>query len=313
MVISDYLSREELKAFRTPSHVKAIWQVLVNYGIIAGAFALFALWPNPLTFIVSAFILGGRILGLAILNHDAGHGGLFKTARMNRIIARWLFTGPILGDYEGYRKGHMEHHKHAGTINDPDIPFVKEYPVSAASMRRKFIRDLTGQTGFRDLKYLIKSSTLKKRIPFLVWHGAVMAALYGAGALWAYPLWWVAFVFCYPVILRIRVMGEHGNVADLLDGDVRNNTRTTLVNPIERLLISPNFVNYHCEHHVLPIVPGHNLPRLHRVLKSRNFYADHPHAVVKGYWNVISLCIGERHDRHDFSNKRGAASYANMS
>ena len=45
--------------------------------------------------------------------------------------------------------------------------------------------------------------------------------------------------------------------------DLRN-TRTTLARWWERLLIAPNRVNYHLEHHLLMTVPHYNLPRMHR-------------------------------------------------
>jgi len=37
----------------------------------------------------------------------------------------------------------------------------------------------------------------------------------------------------------------------------------------ERLLVAPNRLNYHLEHHLLMTVPHHNLPRLHRLLRER--------------------------------------------
>tara|TARA_R110001599_G_scaffold346479_1_gene571856 strand:- start:11742 stop:12146 length:405 start_codon:yes stop_codon:yes gene_type:complete len=131
--------------------------------------------------------------------------------------------------------------------------------------------------------------------------------------IWAYSLWWVGFIFVYPAVMRIRVMAEHGAVAHLLDDDPRCNTRTTLANPLERLFIAPNFVNYHCEHHVLAGISGHKLPKLHRLLRDRGFYEDHPHAIEKGYVNVLERCIGSPADRPDIAVVHGAASYAEMS
>lgn len=313
MALAQYLTRDEMRDICSRSDLAAVLRITANYALIAFGFAVFIIWPNPATFLIGAMIQGGRILGLAVLNHDAAHLALFRTASLNPPVARWLLAGPSFGDYDGYKAGHLKHHKYAGTIDDPDIPFVQGYPTSAASMRRKFLRDITGQTGIKDLAYLIKSSTFEKRLPFVVSHLLLIVMLAAAGSLWAYSLWWVGFLVVYPTVMRIRVMAEHGAVDELLDTDPRRNTRTTIANPIERLLIAPNFVNYHCEHHLLAGVPGNKLPELHRLLTEQGFYEDHPYAVEQGYWNVIKRCIGSPDDRPDVPAVRGAASYADMS
>lgn len=51
MKASDYLSPEEREHFRSPSDGAAIAQVATNCLINVGAFALFGLWSNPLTFV----------------------------------------------------------------------------------------------------------------------------------------------------------------------------------------------------------------------------------------------------------------------
>ena len=82
------------------------------------------------------------------------------------------------------------------------------------------------------------------------------------GAPWAYLLWWGGYLFVYPLVTRLRFMGEHGVAVDRLSADARENTATTLVSLWERILIAPNFVNYHLEHHMYPTVPFHALPAM---------------------------------------------------
>lgn len=313
MKVSAYLSREERAYFREPSDRVAVTQVLINYVIIAGAFAMFGLWPNPVTFVVSAALLGGRFVGLGILNHDAAHNALFATRRLNRVVARWLFAGPTLIDHDTYRKGHLSHHRHAGTIEDPDIPFVRSYPVESESMRRKVGRDLTGRTGLRDALYLTGMTVRHGRWRAGAAHAAMFGALYAFGIPWAYPMWWVGLIFCAPIFLRLRVMGEHGNVPNLLSQDVRDHARTTRAGWLARLFIAPNYVNYHCEHHFFANVPGYKLPELHETLCARGFYDEHPGALASGYLEVFQACIGDRADRPDLSEiGHGKASLSNM-
>jgi fatty acid desaturase len=51
--------------------------------------------------------------------------------------------------------------------------------------------------------------------------------------------------------------------------DPLRNTRTTRARWWERLLIAPNRVNYHLEHHLVMAVPHYHLPRMHRLLRER--------------------------------------------
>ena len=56
--------------------------------------------------------------------------------------------------------------------------------------------------------------------------------------------------------------------------DEMKNTRTTTARWWERLLIAPNCVNFHLEHHLLPTVPHYNLRRMHRMLRKRGALVD---------------------------------------
>ena len=49
-------------------------------------------------------------------------------------------------------RGHLQHHRLAGTGDDPDLPNYQDYPITRERMKRKVRRDLTGQTGWRELK-----------------------------------------------------------------------------------------------------------------------------------------------------------------
>lgn len=311
--VRDYVSRSEAADFVRTSNLRAAWEVLFNFGVIAAAFALVGLWPHPATFIASAFLLAGRYIGLGILTHDAAHNALFSSRRLNTVLGRWVFAAPTLIDFDTYRDGHLSHHRHAGSRDDPDLAFVRAYPVSSASMRRKVTRDVSGRTGLRDGLYLLMMTIRHRRPAPLLAHAVMFGGLWLLQIPWAYAAWWVGFLFVVPLCLRLRVMGEHGAVPDLLDRDARQHARTTKAGWLARALVAPNHVNYHCEHHFFPTVPGYNLPRLHRVLTERGFYEDHPHAVAQSYRQVFRECIGERADRPDLGDVgRGRASLANM-
>lgn len=73
-------------AAETPCRVSAalgLWLLVHCWGTIALAIALFTLFPNPLTFVLAAVVIGSRQLGLVILMHEAAHNALFKTRSWN--------------------------------------------------------------------------------------------------------------------------------------------------------------------------------------------------------------------------------------
>ena len=61
--------------------------------------------------------------------------------------------------------------------------------------------------------------------------------------------------------------------------DHRLNCRTVYMNLINRYLYWN--MNYHVEHHMFPLVPYHNLPRLHELVK-----AGHADALRRHPWSV---------------------------
>ncbi len=284
--IQDRITPNEMKRFLARSNGWAAWVTAFNLTVVAGAFALPALWLNPLTLLVSILLLGGRQLGLAVLYHECAHRSFFRGSRLNDGFGRWLFGGLLNTSLTRYRLYHLAHHRHAGTRKDPDMALADAYPATRASMRRKLIRDCTGQTGWKDVKQQFSKLGWRRNAPFLASHGTLLTVLALAGIPWAYLLWWAAYLFVYQVVVRIRFMSEHGVAADRLSKDPRDNTCSTMISWWERLLIGPNFVNYHLEHHLHAGVPCYRLRALHRLLKTRGYFAS-AKSVSHGYAEVM--------------------------
>ena len=303
MKIQNYLSKEEIHSLTQKSDLRGAWMVFCNWALIALAFAIAYRWPNLLGIIIAILMLAGRQLGLSILVHECGHRSLFTTRKLNDICGHWLAGYPVFLDMDKYAKGHLVHHRTAGTEQDPDLPNYRNYPISRESFYRKVWRDLSGQTAIKLIGSLVKSgqdqrshSTRKtaasgdqKANPVLRNSLLVNAALLLLLTVLAHPalylLWVIAYMTVYMLVLRIRQIAEHADVPDLFDLDPRKNTRTTYTNPLTRLLIAPNFVNYHLEHHILASVPAYHLKRMHHLLKQRGAYEDTP--LGSGYWQII--------------------------
>lgn len=285
--LSDVLTTEEMKPFMVRSDARAWLMLALNFSMMAAAFALAALWPNPLTIIACVLILGGRQLGMAIVYHDASHGVFFRTRWLNDLAGHWIAGGLLNTSMYAYRAYHLKHHRFAGTRDDPDLGIALAYPTSKASMKRKIIRDVSGRTGLKSLRGQLQKFGLRRNLPFVLAHTLLIATLWLAGVAWVYLLWWAAYVFVHQLITRLRFMGEHGVAVDRLSADARENTCTTLVSWWERLLVAPNYVNYHLEHHLSAAVPCYRLPALHRLLVEKGFF-DGFHCLSDGYRDVLA-------------------------
>ncbi len=276
----------EMQAFLVKSDWRAAWVLAFNLLVVAAAFALPAVWLNPLTLLVSLALLGGRQLGLAVLHHECAHRAFFEGRTLNDRVGGWLLDGLLNASLVRYRNYHLAHHRHAGTEQDPDLDMAAAYPASRDSMRRKLMRDLTGRTGVKALRQQFTHFSVRRNAPFVIAHGSLLALLALAGFAWAYLLWWVAYLIVYQVVVRIRFMSEHGVAGDRLSADPRDNTCTTLIGWWERLLVGPNFVNYHLEHHLHAGVPCYRLRAFHRLLRERGYYAS-ANCFSHGYADVL--------------------------
>jgi fatty acid desaturase len=279
MKISDYLTREEVQRFTAKSDFHAWRLVLGNWLAIAAIFAVVGAWPNPLTVVLAIVLLAGRQLGLSVLMHECGHRTLFRTPWLNDIVGQWFCALPVMNDQPGYARGHLEHHRKAGTPEGPDLPNYQAYPVSRESFRRKVTRDLTGQTGLKLMTYVLRGasgviSTEQRQSawPFLqqlLAQVLLFLVLYAFGIGWTYLLWAIAYLTVFMFIIRVRQVAEHAAVPDLYDPDPRMNTRTVDAPWWQRLVFAPNGVNFHMEHHFMASVPCYRLKALRQHLTAR--------------------------------------------
>ena len=284
--IGDYITTGEVAALSTKSDARAAATLLFQAGLAVAAFAVAILWPNPLTILGAIVILGGRIQAFGIITHDCAHGAFFRTPKLNVFVGKWVSGAIAHVPLDLYRRYHLDHHKFAGTPDDPDKWMVKSYPVTRASLKRKLIRDVTGQTGFRDLVGEVKRFKWAETGPSVLFHALLFVALLAAGAPWAYLMWWAARIFVYPLTMRLRQISEHGVAKDRDAMDARINTGTTIPRWWEALLLSPCNVNYHLEHHIFAGMPPYRLAKLHALLKERGYYRDHD-CIAYGFGDVL--------------------------
>lgn len=290
MTLSEILSKDDLSELRRKSNFRALLILVVNWLLVALSFAIFISWPNLLSFLIATLLLGGRQLGLGILVHECAHNAFFENKKTNDLVGHWLCGSVVNTSVYAYREYHLKHHRYAGTDQDPDIIFVNKYPVEHASLKRKIIRDVSGQTGYRDTLMKLSNFKWSQNYPWVISHFLMISVLTLAGAPWAYAMWWAAEIFVLPLLVRLRQIGEHGVANDRTSRSPRLNTGTTLVSWWERLLVAPNYVNYHVEHHQFASVPCYRLPGLHKKLKQGGYF-DNYDCIASGYRDVLSRAV----------------------
>jgi fatty acid desaturase len=290
----DVFTPAEWAALARRSSWRGLACVAHAWAVVVLAGALFVVWPNPFSFLLAVMAIGARQLGLAILMHDAAHGALHSNRKVNEFVGEWLCAAPVGSNLATYRKYHLKHHRYTEQPEDPDLPLSRPFPISRASLWRKAVRDLTGQTFFQQrFGMLFAKGRLggkpavffnATRSRFFAFNAALLLALSLAGYWWAYfALWLLPMATWMQLILRIRNIGEHA-VVHATD-DPFHHARTTLANPIERLLVAPYWVHFHAEHHVFMHVPCYHLEKLHRMLMEKGYG---PRMVLSdGYGEVL--------------------------
>jgi fatty acid desaturase len=291
----DFFTDAEWTLLSARSSWKGLALVAHCWAVIGAAMVMGVLWP--ITIPLAVMIVGTRQLGLRILMHDAAHGALHPNLKVNDWVAEYL----CLGDVNAYRTYHLKHHKFAQQEEDPDLVLSAPFPISRNSLRRKIVRDLTGQTYIKErtgplrarlrarvpgqpvLPILIDEIRRQRRVLFV--NGIAFVVFAATGFWWVWPvLWLLPFMTWYMLVTRLRNIAEHALVAQN-EPDPLRHARTTQAGFLERAFIAPYWVNYHCEHHMVMHMPCWSLPRAHEILAQNAVTARMETA--PGYWAVL--------------------------
>lgn len=318
--IGELFSREEIRQLTQRSDAMGAWAVGSTWAVIGLSFAAlayasshFPLWAQVPTFLLLLLIIAGRQLALAILQHDAAHGTLFKSAWGNDVLADWLCARPIWNELHKYRPYHLVHHAKTSSEQDPDLSLTANFPTTRRSLARKLLRDLSGASGLKFLlgRLLMDAEVLKwtvandvQRLPaagrrwpdhlraflknsagMFIANAVLFGLFWASGQAWLYGVWVLAYITPFPLLVRIRSMAEHACTET--SPDTLRNTRTTAAGFLARATVAPLRVNFHIEHHLMASVPYFRLPQLHRLLRERNLTSPPP-----SYLEVLRIVSG---------------------
>lgn len=218
-------------------------------------------------------VQGVLLAFLFTLQHEATHKTPFATERLNEWVGHAAGLA-IVQPFAWFRYFHLAHHRHTNIPGrDPELAAPKPEGWAA------FLWHLSALGYWRDKAAVlwrnafggIEGDYLPARAhPRLRREARAMLAAYAGVAAFSVLVspvliraWLLPLAAGFPA-LRLYLLAEHGRCPEV--ADMFDNTRTTFTNRAVRLLAWN--MPYHAEHHVLPQVPFHRLPELHRLTRA---------------------------------------------
>ncbi len=276
-----YLSpvpKEQMRALLERRNGPALRDTLIWFGLLIGfAAAGIALWGT--LWAVFPFLLYAVIYGSSSDSrwHEAGHGAAFKTDWMNNALYE-IASFMVMRESVVWRWSHARHHSDT-IIVGRDAEIALQRPLSLGKLIGKFFawpgayyywkglfRHAAGRMSPEERTFIPESEFGKvytrARIYLLIYGAVIVTAIATRSII---PLLLIGLPNFYGSWLMVTYgLTQH---AGLLENvlDHRLNTRTVYMNPINRYLYWN--MGYHIEHHMFPMVPYHNLPKLHALVK----------------------------------------------
>ena len=266
--------------------VVALWVVTVAIAVVAATI------DHPVTWVVAFLLMGPQHARFASLGHEAAHRLLFTNKRVNDWVGRWVIGYPSFFPVDIYRRGHMAHHKDEFGPNEPDLNLYNGYPITRASLWRKLRRDLFVESGWKNLKGLLRGLRADgfrvhawRIVGAQVVLLAVCAAL-GWPQVWFF-LWFLPWMTTWRVINRLRSIAEHGGMER--SSDRRRTTHAVEQSRVAGFVMVPYNIGYHLAHHVDMGVPWRNLPKLDAELRAAGYEPDQLiHPSYRALWRSLS-------------------------
>ena len=236
--------------------------------------------------------------------HESSHGTAFKTDWMNNALYE-IASFMVMREAVVWRWSHARHHSDTIIVGrDAEIAFPR--PIAIVGSILKFFSIPTFFKYFQTVLLHVRGRMTPAERTFIpeaefgkvIWRARIYLLIYLAVLALAVatrsilPLLFIGLPAFYGTWLMVVYGGtQHAGLAENVL-DHRLNTRTVYMNPINRYLYWN--MGYHIEHHMFPMVPYHNLAKLHELVKS-----DVPppyHGLLAAWREIIPALIRESKD-----------------
>jgi fatty acid desaturase len=264
------------------------------YGVALGFIAIFWAHPAWYTFVLGFIVVSSRQQALLNCEHECVHRKFLPSLALNNFVGRYLCAAPVGSPFGVARARHLAHHRLLATPEDPDKGLHDGSPPkdTPLGLVRYFVHGLLGGYAlmvlFGPKEGAIApgpDSTRRDLLSILISQAVIAVALSALFAWWVYPALWLAPLASVTALSHlVRSFVEHA-ITDSETRDHSNRLITIRSNLVERAVLSPYFMNYHAEHHLLPSVPAPRLRELSRTLADRD---DLPPILIrKSYGGAI--------------------------
>ena len=274
-----------------------------------------AIYVYPSLWCIPFFLAYGVLYGSSTDSrwHECGHGTAFKTRWMNDVIYQ-IACFMIMRPPTVWRWSHTRHHTDTIIVGcDPEIAIMRPtailrtiglffaIPQTFGALKNLFIH-VGGHLTAEELTYVPEME--RHRVFFVARVWMVIHLFVVALALYLHS--WLPVLLIGPLptmygawLHVITGLTQHGGLAeDVLDH--RLNSRTVLMNPVLRFLYWN--MNYHVEHHMFPMVPYHQLPKLYEEMKP--FCLPANTSVLDAYREIIPAVLRQAKDPTYFITRR---------
>ncbi len=278
--------RRHIARLSTADNWHSLVSIATDWLVVAAAVAAtLAAGMNPWVYALAVVAIGSRQRALRSLIHEASHGKLFGSARLNDALGRLLVAFPLMTSMTAYRCAHCQHHGH---LWDPERD-----PKMARYAEQGLIAPPDGSLA-SFLRRHVARPLLLAEMPFniwaaLSWKGAPLAETLGRYAYWAVAIaaiawlgwldefvafWLVPFCTTYQVFRYWSDMADH---AGLYSDNPWRSSRSWEGWALTVQLLGPHAANYHFPHHLFPNVPHYRVRHVHRLLLQVPEYAGGHH------------------------------------
>jgi fatty acid desaturase len=280
--VPDRLAPAIVRELSQLAPARALRAVAEEWLGVAAAITVAVVLDHPVADIAAIVFIGARQQAMTVLGHDAAHFRFLRNRRWNDWLADLTLQWPTFISVTAFRKFHGAHHRFLSkpddgnrflwNTHDKDGALRREwtYPKSVPGLLGVLLWRGCGLTGvFWILRGLIGivavRSSWANAAARLLYMGGIAAVLTLGGWWWQFFLYWVVPMCTWHIVIQyMRLIAEHSVVGATAAGYAE--TRTTIPNAVERLLMLPRNIGYHLEHHWYPSVPWYNLPALHGAL-----------------------------------------------
>ncbi len=241
--------------------------------------------------------------------HECGHRTAFKTRKLNNFF---YYIASFLNNFEPirWRWSHSLHHSYTASVDPHDFE-VEESIFSKYSLFTFLIRFIPGyyflilhkSLHLEIIKHAlgIKTKVMRECIPLEKKQLCIISSRIFV-ALWIliiFSSYWVGsflpiFLFLIPkFFISLNVLWGLTQHMGLKEDtkDHRESTRSVRLNPVFSFIYWK--MEYHIEHHMFPMVPSYNLPKLHEVIKDQ---LPKPQTLFEAYKEIIPAIIKKAKD-----------------